>query len=76
MSAADVSPPEVVSWDLDMNDGTVVLNFNEPVQGLTIDCTKMTFRSSYLNLNDTENITFSAYCSHPATDGDMMTVSN
>jgi len=58
-----------------MNDGLMMLTLDEPVQGITIDCTKIIFLTSNFHVNDTENATFSAYCDYPAADADTMTVS-
>eukprot|EP00729_Bicosta_minor_P004714 gene4714-23313_t len=48
---ADSTPPELVSFSLNMNDNTLTLNFNEPVDDSIVDYTAITIQSK-ADIND------------------------
>ena len=52
---ADVTSPQLISFDLDLNTGTLCFTFNEPITPVTFNSASLTF----VSLTSTTNLTYS-----------------
>ena len=53
----DTDPPSLTGFDLDMNNGELVLTFNEYVRSFTLNLTAITFRSSRMPTSSSVRLT-------------------
>ncbi len=69
-SAIDIKPPSLLSWELNMNTGTIKFLFDDLVQPDTLDISKVTLRSSG-STAPLRSIQLGRVCCTPSTRGTL-----